>query len=57
MEKDEMIPLSKTDGFPRQRHVTPLKLRHVAPIFKFLFIYLYFDTFFKNKKIKNCRGG
>jgi len=36
-EKTEMVPPFKTDGFPRQRHVAPLKLRHVAAILFFIF--------------------
>jgi hypothetical protein len=47
---------SKTDEFPLQRHIAPLKLRHVAP-YIFLFYFLYFNNFFKKKKKKNCRGG
>jgi hypothetical protein len=34
---------SKTDGFPRQGYVAPLKLRRVAPIF---FIYILILFFF-----------
>jgi hypothetical protein len=48
------IFLSKTDGFSRQRHVAPLKLRHVATFF--IIIIFYFEAFLKNKN-KKIRGG
>jgi len=49
-EKTEMVPLSifsfKSNGFLCQRHVTPLKLQHIAPFF----LNFFFSKFKKKKK-------
>jgi hypothetical protein len=51
-EKTKMVSLpifpSKTNGFSRQQHVAPLKLRHVAAQFFLIFFYLRLK---KKKKI------
>jgi len=55
-EKTKMVSLpifpSKTNGFSRQQHVAPLKLRHVAAQFFLIFFYLRLK-----KKKKNYRSG
>jgi ABC-type uncharacterized transport system permease subunit len=44
---------SKTDEFPRQQHVSQLKLRHVATKLFFSIFFLILILFFKKKKNNN----